>query len=124
MTSHYPVSGDRAFAYTPYTSRPVAVFPDGSVMWEQETGDRDCSSPIQGGDPKMADTSPRMSTGGIVLGVAIALFSTGFGAILPRMVSTPDPRPASCPQTPSPFPVETLSHRTQTLAAVGCNARR
>jgi|GEM_PF-2400539 len=94
-------------------------------MWEQSDSDRCLEEPAVRSGGQVAAAAPRMSAGSIVLGVAIALFSTGFGAILPRMVSTPDPVPASCPQAPSSLPpFEQLNHRTQTLSSVGCNARR
>ncbi|MEO1210555.1 MAG: hypothetical protein AAFX78_13540 [Cyanobacteria bacterium J06638_20] len=92
MTSYYRTSGDRQSSPPQYDSTPVAVFPDGSVMWEQS----DAGYPQSPGPPLVMPTQPSNAMRGVILGVVIALISTGFGAILPRLANGQISAPTGC----------------------------
>ncbi|MEO1149063.1 MAG: hypothetical protein AAFY26_26220 [Cyanobacteria bacterium J06638_22] len=123
MTSYYRTSGDRQSAPPQYDSTPVAVFPDGSVIWEQS----DTGYPQSPGPPLVTPTQPSNVMRGVILGVAIALISTGFGAILPRLANGQISVPTGCSKSFSNPVVggeETLNSPFPFSATNQCSIRR
>ena len=121
MTSHHPTFGDRQSASTSYDPMPVAVFPDGSVMWEQS--DADPQAHKLGAPASTRDLQISGGMKGVVLGVTIALISTGFGAVLPRVVNSRYPTPVGCSQAPRQD-LEYRSPRSQALSSHQCDVPR
>lgn len=130
MTSHYSVPGDRqgrsASGSTSYDSWLYVVFPDGSVVWERPTAATEADDQSRLAVAPAPGAVPRLSAGlqGVVLGVAIALISAGFGAMLPWLVVAATTSVESCPEATSPEPGRLLNQRSPFLGAGQCHARR